>query len=130
MNCIQFFEFLQDWKKTLLIVSHDQSFLDNVCTDIVHLDMQKLFYYRGNYSQFKHMLGQKRREQLKDFEKQEKAIKEMKAANKSKKAAEAEMKNKQVCISIESSNKTPAEERDIFRPELFYNYINLRLKNN
>ena len=27
-------------------------------------------------------------------------------------------------------NKTPAEERDIFRPELFYNYINLRLKNN
>ena len=67
--------------------------------------MQKLFYYRGNYSQFKHMLGQKRREQLKDFEKQEKAIKEMKAANKSKKAAEAEMKNKQVCISIESSKK-------------------------
>ena len=27
-------------------------------------------------------------------------------------------------------NKTPAEQRDIFRPELFYNYINLRLKNN
>ncbi len=30
--------YLQNWKKTLLIVSHDQSFLDNVCTDIVHLD--------------------------------------------------------------------------------------------
>jgi ABC-type polar amino acid transport system ATPase subunit len=29
---------LQNWKKTLLIVSHDQSFLDNVCTDIIHLD--------------------------------------------------------------------------------------------
>jgi len=41
--------YLQHWKKTLLIVSHDQSFLDNVCTDIIHLDMQKLFYYRGNY---------------------------------------------------------------------------------
>ena len=26
-------------------------------------------------------------------------------------------------------NKTPAEQRDIFRPELFYNYISLRLKN-
>ena len=26
-------------------------------------------------------------------------------------------------------NKTPAELRDIFRPKLFYNYINLRLKN-
>ena len=41
--------YLQAWKKTLLIVSHDQSFLDNVCSDIIHLDQQKLFYYRGNY---------------------------------------------------------------------------------
>ncbi|KAI9541901.1 ATP-binding cassette sub- F member 1, partial [Dissostichus eleginoides] len=41
--------YLQGWKKTLLIVSHDQSFLDEVCTDIIHLDYQKLFYYRGNY---------------------------------------------------------------------------------
>ena len=41
--------YLQQWKKTLLVVSHDQSFLDNICTDIIHLDMQKLFYYRGNY---------------------------------------------------------------------------------
>ncbi len=41
--------YLQHWKKTLLIVSHDQSFLDNVCTDIIHLDNEKLFYYKGNY---------------------------------------------------------------------------------
>lgn len=45
--------FLKGWKKTLLVVSHDQSFLDNVCTDIIHLDQQKLFYYKGNYSMFK-----------------------------------------------------------------------------
>jgi len=41
--------YLQNWKKTLLIVSHDQSFLDNVCTDMIHLEQQKLKYYRGNY---------------------------------------------------------------------------------
>ena len=35
----------------MLVVSHDQSFLDNVCTDIIHLDQQKLFYYRGNYGE-------------------------------------------------------------------------------
>ena len=29
----------------------------------------------------------------------------------------------------ENLNKTPAEQRDIFRPKLFYNYINLRLEN-
>jgi hypothetical protein len=44
------FSYLQGWKKTLLIVSHDQSFLDNVCTDMIHLDNQKLYYYKGNYS--------------------------------------------------------------------------------
>lgn len=43
--------YLQTWKKTLLVVSHDQGFLDDVCTDIIHLDAQRLFYYRGNYSE-------------------------------------------------------------------------------
>ena len=33
------FSYLQQWKKTLLVVSHDQHFLDNVCTDIIHLGM-------------------------------------------------------------------------------------------
>ncbi|XP_068222624.1 ATP-binding cassette sub-family F member 1 [Palaemon carinicauda] len=84
--------YLQGWKKTLLVVSHDQSFLDNVCTDIVHLDQYKLFYYKGNYSMFKKMLVQKRREQLKAYEKQEKRIKEMKASGATKKQAEKKTK--------------------------------------
>ena len=38
------FSYLQNWKKTLLVVSHDQYFLDSVCTDIIHLGMKtKLF---------------------------------------------------------------------------------------
>ncbi len=84
--------YLQNWKKTLLIVSHDQSFLDNVCTDMIHLDMEKLFYYKGNYTSFKKMLIQKRREQLKEFEKQEKKIKELKSSGKSTKQAESKQK--------------------------------------
>ncbi|XP_074604840.1 ATP-binding cassette sub-family F member 1 [Brevipalpus obovatus] len=80
--------YLQGWKKTLLIVSHDQSFLDNVCTDIIHLDMKKLFFYRGNYSQFKKMHVQKRAEQLKEYEKQEKRLRELKKKGSSGKKAE------------------------------------------
>lgn len=79
--------YLQHWKKTLLVVSHDQSFLDNICTDVIHLDMEKLFYYKGNYSQFKKMLLMKRKEQLKEFEKQERRIREMKAGGVSTKKA-------------------------------------------
>lgn len=79
--------YLQAWKKTLLIVSHDQSFLDNICTDIIHLDIQKLFYYKGNYTQFKKMLEQKRKEQMKEYEKEQKKLKDLKKSGKSGKQA-------------------------------------------
>lgn len=39
-------DYLQKWKKTLLIVSHDQDFLNSVCQDIIHLEDKKLVYYR------------------------------------------------------------------------------------
>lgn len=84
--------YLQGWKKTLLIVSHDQSFLDNVCNEIIHLDQKKLHYYKGNYSMFKKMYVQKRREMIKEYEKQEKRIKELKAHGQSKKSAEKKQK--------------------------------------
>lgn len=81
------FSYLQGWKKTLLIVSHDQSFLDNVCNEIIHLDQKKLYYYKGNYSMFKKMHVQKRKEMIKEYEKQEKRIKELKSSGSSKKQA-------------------------------------------
>lgn len=84
--------YLQNWKKTLLIVSHDQSFLDDVCSDIIHLDNLKLYSYRGNYAQFKTMYAQHLKEQTKDYEKQQKQIKALKAQGASKKAAEEKTK--------------------------------------
>lgn len=102
--------YLQNWKKTLLIVSHDQSFLDNVCTDIVHLDQCKLWYYKGNYSMFKKMVVQKRRELLKDFEKQEKRLRELKMSGQSKKKAEA--KTKEVLTRKQMKNQTKLQKND------------------
>uniref|UniRef100_A0A5F9CZN0 ATP-binding cassette sub-family F member 1 n=1 Tax=Oryctolagus cuniculus TaxID=9986 RepID=A0A5F9CZN0_RABIT len=84
--------YLQGWRKTLLIVSHDQGFLDDVCTDIIHLDAQRLHYYRGNYMTFKKMYQQKQKELLKQYEKQEKRLKELKAGGKSTKQAEKQTK--------------------------------------
>ncbi|KAM9775710.1 ATP-binding cassette sub-family F member 1 isoform X2 [Syngnathus typhle] len=84
--------YLQGWKKTLLIVSHDQSFLDEVCTDIMHLDNEKLYYYRGNYLTFKKMYVQKQKELQKQYDKQEKKLKDLKAGGKSTKQAEKQTK--------------------------------------
>ncbi|PWN34889.1 uncharacterized protein FA14DRAFT_164071 [Meira miltonrushii] len=39
-------------EKTVLTVSHDSGFLDNVCTDILHYKNKKIEYHRGNLSKF------------------------------------------------------------------------------
>uniref|UniRef100_A0A0N5AG92 ATP-binding cassette sub-family F member 1 n=1 Tax=Syphacia muris TaxID=451379 RepID=A0A0N5AG92_9BILA len=84
--------YLQSWKKTLLIVSHDQGFLDNVCTDIIELQNQKLYYYKGNYSSFKKMRDQKMKKYMKEYETQQKQLAAMKKSGKSAKQAAEEMK--------------------------------------
>lgn len=38
--------------KTLLLVTHDRYFLDNVCNTIVELDRGKIYNYNGNYAYF------------------------------------------------------------------------------
>merc|ERR1712013_776875 len=100
--------YLQMYKKTLLIVSHDQSFLDNVCSDIIHLDQCKLWYYKGNYSMFKKM--EKRRERIKEYEKQEKRIKELKSSGQSKKKAES--KQKEALTRKQQKNQSKLSKND------------------
>lgn len=45
----------QNWPCTLLVVSHDRTFLDAVATDIIHMHSQRLESYRGNYEVWFHM---------------------------------------------------------------------------
>ncbi|QHT70135.1 ATP-binding cassette domain-containing protein [Rhodocytophaga rosea] len=42
--------FLADFKNTVIVVSHDRHFLDQVCTHIADLDFGKIQLYAGNYS--------------------------------------------------------------------------------
>lgn len=42
--------FLMNFKNTVIVVSHDRHFLDNVCTYIADLDFKKIQVYGGNYS--------------------------------------------------------------------------------
>ena len=44
--------FLATNKSTLLLVTHDRYFLDTVCNEIVELDDEKLYVYRGDYDYF------------------------------------------------------------------------------
>lgn len=56
-------DFLNHSKMTILMVTHDRYFLDNVCTDILEIDMHRLFHYKGNYSYYL----EKREERIANF---------------------------------------------------------------
>ena len=50
IESIQWLEdFLMDYEGTVLVVSHDRYFLNNVCTHIVDIDYGKIKMYVGNY---------------------------------------------------------------------------------
>lgn len=76
-------EYLQKWKKTLLVVSHDQDFLNSVCEEILHIEDLKLCSYKGNYDSFKRAERTKFLQQIKAWEKQEKRLKELKRSGQS-----------------------------------------------
>ncbi|XP_062199001.1 ABC transporter F family member 4-like [Phragmites australis] len=78
------------WKKTLIVVSHDRDFLNTVCNEIIHLHDKSLHVYRGNFDDFESGYEQKRKEMNRKFEVYEK---QMKAARKTgSKAAQDKVK--------------------------------------
>jgi len=82
--------FLLNFENTVLIVSHDRHFLNNVCTHICDVDYKKIKLYVGNY-EFWYESSQLAKKQAEDTNKKsEQKIKELKefiarfSANKSK----------------------------------------------
>ena len=53
INSIRWLEgVLNDYDATMIIISHDRHFLNQVCTHIADLDYQQLKIYPGNYDDF------------------------------------------------------------------------------
>jgi ATP-binding cassette subfamily F protein 3 len=53
MMCEWLEDFLKTYHGSMVCISHDRYFLDNVCTEIVELRDAELFAYSGNYSDYK-----------------------------------------------------------------------------
>jgi ATP-binding cassette subfamily F protein 3 len=64
--------YLQQWKKMLIVVSHAREFLNAVVTDIVHLHSKQLYTYKGNYDAFDAVRREKLLHQQRAHEAQEK----------------------------------------------------------
>jgi ATPase subunit of ABC transporter with duplicated ATPase domains len=67
-------KFLEEYKGTAIVISHDHRFLDNVCTHIVDVDYETVMLYPGNYTAFiEAKVGNRDRKEA-EIEKREKQI--------------------------------------------------------
>ena len=70
-------QWLKQYTGTLILISHDREFLDGTAQHIVHVDQQRLNYYKGNYSQFEGQLAARLAQHQSEFDKQQREIAHM-----------------------------------------------------
>ncbi len=68
---------LKNYKGTLLLISHDRDFLDNVADNIAHIENQGVILYSGNYSAFEIRRAEYLSTQQSAYEKQQREVQHM-----------------------------------------------------
>ncbi len=69
-------EFLQEFKGSYLLISHDRTFLNRTVSEIVELAHGKLNEYPGNYEKFLQLRAERMEKMAKDYERQQEYIAE------------------------------------------------------
>jgi len=77
--CVWLEQYLANYPHTLVMVSHSQDFLNNVCTNVIHLTQQKFVYYGGNYNAFVKTKADLDIDQMKRYHKQQEEIAHIKS---------------------------------------------------
>ena len=95
--------YLKSYRKTVIIISHDRYFLDNVVTQIIELENKRAYSYSGNYSTFVNKKAEDREIRQKHYETQQREIKRieemitrLRAWGSEKKVKQARNKEKQL----------------------------------
>lgn len=70
-------QWLEQYPGTLLIISHDRDFLDNVVDNIVSFENSQLVSYSGNYSAFERQKSERLAQQAMAFAKQQERVSEI-----------------------------------------------------
>ena len=69
---------LEDWLRqypgTLLLISHDRDFLDNVVDHVLHIEQERLTLYTGNYAAFERIRAERLAGQAAAYRKQQEEI--------------------------------------------------------
>ena len=71
-------EFIISNGKTVVVISHDRKFVDNITTRTIEVTMGRIYDYKVNYSQYLQLRAERREQQMKQFEEQQKMIQDTK----------------------------------------------------
>ena len=71
-------EFIISNGKTVVVISHDRKFVDNITTRTIEVTMGRIYDYKVNYSQYLQLRAERREQQMKQYEEQQKMIQETK----------------------------------------------------
>lgn len=65
---------LRNYPGTLILISHDRTFIDAVASHVVHLHQRKLHLYKGNYSAYERMRAERLAQQQAAYVKQQERV--------------------------------------------------------
>jgi len=82
-------EFCKSWKKTLVIITHNSYFANNVCESIYDISNKKINLYKCSYNKFMRMKNQEEKKANDDWEKLERKVNLLKQSGDKKKKEEA-----------------------------------------
>ena len=68
---------LQSYRGTLLMISHDRDFIDATCERVMKISHQQLDLYKGGYSDYERQRAEHMSQQQASFEKQQRRVKEI-----------------------------------------------------
>ena len=81
--------YLCTWKKTVIIVSHNVGFLNEVCNYMLNIEDKKLVEYKGNYYLFKKQFYGMQEKKEKDWRDYDKKVKDLQKKKNDKKKVDA-----------------------------------------
>jgi len=112
-------DYLRAYTKTVILVSHDRTFLNRVCEVMIHLHNKKLAYYKGNYTNMVKVREELRAAQIAQYKKWEvdvRQIEEYVAAFKDKgekRAKQVQSKLKILAQLKENQPSLPHEDKSL-----------------
>ncbi len=65
---------LNDYRGTLVLISHDRDFLDAIVNHIAHIEQQRLTLYKGGYSDFERQRAERLSQQQSMYERQQRNV--------------------------------------------------------